>query len=170
LRLQGKQARAEEFGPSSTIHCAFERFQTIDLSFRLAVAPRLSDRISHRVDVSLRRASETLHRVQARFLGVSQPGAEPTNALAFRHAPESHGESTHCRELWPVHFHHIDLCGLIDGQQSTLSAAATIGEIERPVAGSTVRGFGTADVVFTVLHLGLRHFASSRSRFEKLPV
>lgn len=35
--------RAEEFGASSTIHGSLERFQTIDLSFRLAVAPRLSD-------------------------------------------------------------------------------------------------------------------------------
>ena len=83
LQLQRKQARTEEFGPSSTIHRSFERFQTIDLSFRLAVAPRLSDRISHRVDVSLRRASETLHRVQARFLGVSQPGASPPTLLLF---------------------------------------------------------------------------------------
>ena len=58
-------------------------FQTIDLSFRLAVAPRLSDRISHRVDVSLRRARETLHRVQARLLSVFQPRAEFTDALAF---------------------------------------------------------------------------------------
>ena len=37
-------------------------------------------------------------------------------------------------------------------------------------AGSTGRGFGTAVVAFTVLHFGLRHFAKSRSRFEKLPV
>ena len=47
------------------------------------------------------------------------------------------------------------------------SAAATIGEIERPVTGSTGRGFGRADLAFTVLHFGLRHFAKSRSRFEK---
>jgi len=74
LQLQRKQARAEEFGPSSTIHCSFERFQAVDLPFRLAVAPWLSDRISHCVDVSLRRASETLHRIQADFwASFSQP-------------------------------------------------------------------------------------------------
>ena len=95
LSLHGKQARPEEFWPSSTIHGSFERFQTIDLPFRLAIAPRFSDRIFHRVDVSPRRASETLHRVQARFLGVSQPGSELANTLASEHALESHGESTH---------------------------------------------------------------------------
>src|SRR5208283_3441619 len=107
------------FMSSSTIHGSFERFQTIDLPFRLAIAPRFSDRISHRVDVSPRRASETLHRVQASFLGVSQPGSELANALASEHAPESHGESTHCRELRPVLFHCIDFCSLIGGQHST---------------------------------------------------
>jgi len=60
-----KQARTEEFWSRATIHRPLERFQAIDLSFRLAVAPWLSDRISHRVDVSLRRARETLNRVQA---------------------------------------------------------------------------------------------------------
>jgi len=92
---------------------------TIDLSFSLSVAPRLSDRISHRVDVSLKRASETLHRVEARLLGVFQPDAELANTLAFEHAPKSHGESTHCGELRPVLFHRIDFCSLIGRQQST---------------------------------------------------
>lgn len=36
--LHRKQARAEEFWPRSTLHRSFERFQTINLSFRLAVA------------------------------------------------------------------------------------------------------------------------------------
>lgn len=63
--LHRKQAHTEEFWSRATIHRPLERFQAIDLSFRLAVAPRLSDRISHRVDISLRRARKTLHRVQA---------------------------------------------------------------------------------------------------------
>jgi hypothetical protein len=50
------------------------------------------------------------------------------------------------------------------------SAAATIGEIERPVAGSSGCGLGTISAVLVVLRFGLRHFASSRSRFDKLPV
>src|SRR3974377_1176575 len=119
LSLHWKQARAEEFWPSSTIHGSFERLQTIDLPFRLAIAPRFSDRVSHRVDVPLRRARETLHRIQARFLGVSQPGSELANALASEHTPESHGESTHCRELRPVLFHCIDFCSLMAGTHST---------------------------------------------------
>ena len=58
--LQRKHARAEKLCPRPAIHRSFERFQAIDLSFRLAVAPGLSDGISHGVDVALQRASETL--------------------------------------------------------------------------------------------------------------
>lgn len=48
------------------------------------------------------------------------------------------------------------------------SNAAAIGEIERPVDGSSSCGLGTIGAVLVVLRFGLRHFASSRSRFEKL--
>src|SRR5208283_5937603 len=117
--LERKHARAEEFWPSPAIHRSLERFQAVDLPFRLAVAPRLSDRASHRVEVSLQRASKTLHRIEARNLGVFQPDAELANALAFEHASKSHSESTHCSELRPVLFHRIDFCSLIGRQQST---------------------------------------------------
>jgi hypothetical protein len=53
------------------------------------------------------------------MLGIFQPDAELANALAFEHAPKSHGELTHCRELWPVLFQRIDFRSLIGGQQST---------------------------------------------------
>ena len=129
--LQRKQARTEEFWPSSTIHRSFERFQAIYLSFRLAVAPRLGDRIPHRVDVSLQRASKTLHRVEARLLGVFQPDAELADALAFEHAPKSHGESTHRSDLWPVLLHRIDFCSLIGRQQSTRLEAERCGHNRR---------------------------------------
>ena len=171
--LQRKHARAEEFWPSPAIHHSFECFQAVDLPFCLAIAPRLGNGIPHRVDVSLQRASETLHRVEARLLSVFQTDAELANALAFEHAPKSHGESTHCGEFWPALFHRIDFCSLIGGQQSSglmQSAAATIGEIERPVAGSRGCGLGTIGAVVAALRFGLRHFANSRSRFEKLPV
>ena len=117
--LRRKQARTEEFWSCSNIHRSFEGFQAIDLSFCLAVAPRLSNRILHGVDVSLRRASKTLHRVQAGKLGIFQPDAELADGLALEHAPEPHGESTHCGEFWPILFHRVDFCSLISGQQST---------------------------------------------------
>jgi hypothetical protein len=47
----------------------------------LAVASWLSDRASHSVDVSLQRASKTLHRVEAGLLGVFQPDAQFANTL-----------------------------------------------------------------------------------------
>ena len=117
--LHRKQARAEEFWARATIHRPLERFQAIDLSLCLTVAPRLSDRIPHCVDVSLRRAREPLHRVQARLLCVLQPGAEFADVLAFEHASKSHSESTHGGELWPILFQRINFRSLIGRQQST---------------------------------------------------
>jgi len=117
--LHRKQARTEEFRPGSTIHRSLERLQAVDLPFRLAVAPGLGNGVPHRVDVSQQGASETLHRVKARLLGVFQPDAELADALAFEHAPKSHGEPTHCSELRPVLFLRFDFCGLIGRQQST---------------------------------------------------
>jgi len=49
--LHRQHARAQKFWPGSTIHSAFEGFEAVDLSFRLAVAPLLCDRISHGVNV-----------------------------------------------------------------------------------------------------------------------
>ena len=53
---------------------------------------------------------------------------------------------------------------------STHSAAATIGEINRPVAGSMDGALGAGGAGRATLRFGLRHFASNRSKFEKLPV
>jgi hypothetical protein len=55
LRLLKIAARVIETAswPRSSIHRSFECLQAIDLSFCLAVAPRLSDRISDGFDVSL---------------------------------------------------------------------------------------------------------------------
>jgi len=62
------------------------------------------------------------------------------------------------------------------------SEAATIGEIVHPVAGSTARGTvaivvvsalvgsGTGGNVTTLASFARRHFARSRSRWEKLPL
>jgi hypothetical protein len=89
-------------------------------TIKIAVGSRGAGMIvAHSVDVSLQRASETLHRVQAGLLGVFQPDAELANAHAFEHAPKSHGESTHCGELWPVPFQRVDFHTLIGCQQST---------------------------------------------------
>jgi transposase-like protein len=49
--LQRQQAGMQKFWAGPTIHGSFESFQTIDLPFRLAIAPMLSDCVSHGVDV-----------------------------------------------------------------------------------------------------------------------
>ena len=42
------------------------------------------------------------------------PGrAETVDALAFQHAPKSHGEPAHRGELWPVSFQRVYLRDLI---------------------------------------------------------
>jgi len=146
-----KQARTEEFWACATIHRSFERIQAIDLSFRLTVAPRFSDRISHRDDVSLERASKTLHRVKAGFLRLFQPDAELANTLAFEQAPKSHGESTHCGELWPVLFHRVDFCSFIGGQQSARLDAKRHSHNRRDRTSS--RGIGTVKLTGAVMLL-----------------
>jgi hypothetical protein len=49
--LQRQQSGMQKFWAGPTIHGSFDSFQSIDLPFRLAIAPMLSDRVSHGVDV-----------------------------------------------------------------------------------------------------------------------
>jgi site-specific recombinase XerD len=60
-----------------------------------------------------------LHCIETRLLGVIHPDAETVDALAFQHAPKSHGEPAHRGELWPVSFQRVHFRRLIGGQQST---------------------------------------------------
>ena len=52
----------------------------------------------------------------------------------------------------------------------TQSAAAMIGEINHPVAGSKARTGAIVGGGRFTLPAGRRHFANNRSRFEKRPV
>ena len=83
--LRRKQARTEEPWSRATMHRPHECFQAIDLSFRLAVAPRLSDRISHRVDISLRRARKTVRYVAPFFANLPPcvVGMEASNGAHY---------------------------------------------------------------------------------------
>ena len=49
--LYRQQAGMQKLGASSAIHGSFKSFKAVDLPLRLAIAPMLSDRISHGVDV-----------------------------------------------------------------------------------------------------------------------
>ena len=72
----------QKFGPSSAIHGSFKSFKAVDLPFRLAVAPMLSDRVSHGVNVPAQCAGEPLHRVESRLLCVLQPSGKLTSVVA----------------------------------------------------------------------------------------
>jgi hypothetical protein len=61
----------------------------------LAVAPALSDRISHGVDISSQGAGKPLHCIEAGLMHVRQPDSELRGILASKNAAESHGEPTH---------------------------------------------------------------------------
>ncbi len=66
--------------PTPPVHRSFERLKAIDLSFRLAVAPGLSDRISQGVDVSVLLVGEVANFV----IPNSQAEMAPENGPAWK--------------------------------------------------------------------------------------
>jgi hypothetical protein len=52
---------------------ASERFQPVDLSFGLAIAPAFSQCVFDGGDIPLQRASKALHGVNVRLLGIIKP-------------------------------------------------------------------------------------------------
>ena len=72
----------QKLGASSAIHGSFKSFKAVDLPLRLAVAPMLSDRVSHGVDVPAQGAAEPLHRVESRlFASFNQAASLPVFLL-----------------------------------------------------------------------------------------
>ena len=57
-KAQRQHPRAQKLWTSTTVHGSLESFQSIDLSFRLAVAPRLGDSVPDRVNISAQCAGE----------------------------------------------------------------------------------------------------------------
>lgn len=65
----------EKLWTSSALHCTFGRFQTVDMTFRLAIAPREIDSIANGVNVAARtranRASEVTPGTMASSIHLS---------------------------------------------------------------------------------------------------
>ena len=105
------------------------------------VAPRRGEGVPHCNNVSAQCAGEPLNREMSRLLRILQPGAKLCNIFALQNPAKSHGQLAHRSEVGPSAFQRVNLRLLTVCQQPARlkeSAAATIGEINRPVAGSTV--------------------------------
>ena len=56
---------AEQFDAGAAIHCPLDRFQSIDLTLRLPIAPGLKHRVSDSIYILTRSSREALHGVDA---------------------------------------------------------------------------------------------------------
>ena len=81
-RLQRQHPRMQKVWAGPAIHSSFEGLEAVDLSFRLAIAPPLADRVSHGIHIPVQGAGEPLHSVKAGLLRAFQPGGEFTGVLA----------------------------------------------------------------------------------------
>ena len=103
-QLQRQHPRAQKLWTSTTVHGSLESFQTIDLPFCLAVAPRLADTVPDRVNISAQCACEPVNRVKPRLIRGLQPSAKFRNLLASWRPSKSHGKLAHRGELGPFAF------------------------------------------------------------------
>ena len=101
--------------------------------------------------------------MQARLLRVFYPDAKLASVFAPQNAAKLHGEFSHYSEVRQFAFKHVNvsrLIALVSVPRGLMhSAAATIGEIDRPVAGSTDGALGAGGSGRATLCFGLRHFA-----------
>jgi hypothetical protein len=95
-------SRTQKFWASPAKRCPLKSLEPADLSFRLAVAPALSDRISHGVDISSQGAGKPLHCIEAGLMHVRQPDSElaafllrrtPRDRMASRRIAANSGHS-----------------------------------------------------------------------------
>jgi hypothetical protein len=61
LEWKWKHPCSQELDTRAAVHGALERFEPIDLAFRLTAAPRLRDGVLHGLDVARQRCCELLH-------------------------------------------------------------------------------------------------------------
>ena len=59
--LERKHPCSQELDTRAAVHGALERFEPIDLAFRLTAAPRLRDGVPHGLDVARQRSCGLLH-------------------------------------------------------------------------------------------------------------
>jgi len=77
LFMHQSQSGRQEFNACTAIQCAFERFQPVDLSFGLAIAPAFGQRVFDCGDISPQRASE------ARKVQFAPNRADPPGVVAL---------------------------------------------------------------------------------------
>ena len=85
----------QQFWSGAAVHCAFEGFQAIDLTFRLAVAPGHLDGVFDRIEVPIQGAGKAHDWRQVGFNRVVNPCRERVCHATSQDAIEPHGEAAH---------------------------------------------------------------------------
>jgi len=91
--LDGHHPRSEKLCTRSAIHGALDRLQSVDLAFRLTIAPRQVDGVTDGVDIAAKDAGKTGQGNQARMNGIINPIFEPCRLSAMKYSAKPHGEA-----------------------------------------------------------------------------
>jgi hypothetical protein len=74
--LDWQHSRAQQFYARTAEHGSLQRFQSVDLAFGLAAAPRFGDGVPDGVDVAAQDPRELLEELDAGMARVIEPRAE----------------------------------------------------------------------------------------------
>ena len=96
---------------------ASKRFQSIDLSFGLSVAPTFGQYVSDGIDIASQSAGEPLYGVHYGAMRVTKSTFESLSVFASKNAWEAHRQLTHRDEIRRRPFQRVDLRCLIGCQQ-----------------------------------------------------
>ena len=105
-------------------HTSLQGLHSVDLAFRLSVAPSHGDRVSHGVHIMLQYSCEALHRINTRVPSIANPIVEFDDVVAPQQAAKPHRQSPHASELQERLLERIDFREL--GAGSTAAGAVTI--------------------------------------------
>ena len=108
----GKHPGTKKLGSSLTIHGSLERFQLVDLSLHLPVAPFFANGVSHCVDIPAQDMCEPAKRAEARQPNVRQPGVQHRWIPTSQEASEAHRQLPHVGKAREALLQHIYPAGL----------------------------------------------------------
>ena len=95
---KGTHSGAEQRDAGSPVHCALERFQTIDLAFGLAVAPWLDDGVADRLYIDHQCPCEIHDRWNSTTLGLGEPQPKLLFITISQKALKANGQAAHHRK------------------------------------------------------------------------
>jgi hypothetical protein len=89
---------SKKLGACSAIHRAVDRFQAVDLTFSLTIAPGQVDGVADGVDITAKNASKTGQGGESGMNGIIDPFFEFRRISATKYAAKPHGEAAQNRK------------------------------------------------------------------------